>query len=229
VSCQEFREAAAIDALGALEADERAELVAHLDRCPACAAYRSDLERLPPVLDLAASAPQDTLPPGLEERIVRTYMADAAPRRRRRVRRLVPALAGLAVGVAATLAIVQMTADHASHTLSVALRGTTVAPGAFAVAHLEPAATGTVIHLDVSHLPASNAREHYEVWLSDGADGISAGTFRVGADGAAVGTLTCAGAPGEYATLDVTVERDDAPRAAPRTVVMTGTIPRTGA
>ncbi len=229
MSCQDFRESAAVDALGALDAGERARLAAHLDLCPSCAAYRRDLDRLPPLLDLAASAPAERLPSGLEDRIVQRYTLDAAPRRRRRLRWLTPAVAGLAIGVAATLAVVAIVADHGPRAVSVALHGTPVAPAATAVARLEAAGAGTVIHLNGSHLPASNANEHYAVWMSDGAEGVSAGTFRVGSDGVITGTLTCAGAPGEYARLDVTVEPDLTSAGSPRKVVLFGDIPSSGA
>jgi hypothetical protein len=212
MSCRDFRELAAIDALGALEPEDRARLALHLDTCRACAEYRRSLDRLPPLLDLAAAGPAEVVPAGLEERIVHRYSEDAgAQRRRRRRERLrwfAPAAAGLALGVAATLIAIAAIAGHGPQPTSVALHGTALAPAATAVATMEPAAGGTRIRFTGSHLPASKVDQHYELWMSYGSRAISAGTFRVGADGTVTSTMTCAGDPDEYTRLDVTLETD---------------------
>jgi anti-sigma factor RsiW len=230
--CQEYREAAALDALGALEPDERARLALHLDLCPSCAAYREELERLPPMLDLAAAGPVETLPAGLEDRIVRRYTEESAaapkgerrPRRSWRLRWAVPALAGLAIGVGATLLALAAFTHHGARQVSVALRGTTAAPGATAVARLDRAGSSTVIRLSGQHLPPSAANQHYEVWMSDGKDTMTAGTFRVGANGTISSTMTCAGDPDEYSSLDVTLEPDEGVSGGARQVILTGNI-----
>jgi hypothetical protein len=226
MTCREFRELAAIDALGAIEPEERARLALHLDLCPACAEYRRSLERIPPLLDLAAVGPAESVPPGLEDRIVRSYSAETATgreRRRPRLRWFVPAIAGLALGIIATLLAIAAVDHHGPHAVSVALHGTAAAPAATGVATMQSVGAGTRISFTGSNLPASRINQHYELWMSYGTEAVSAGTFRVGADGTVTSTMTCAGHPEEYTRLDVTLESDDADASpAQHQVVMLG-------
>jgi anti-sigma-K factor RskA len=114
-ACARLRELDAELALGALPARERAEAVAHLDRCPDCREY---VERLNAVGDgLLALLPEAEPPVGFESRVVRALGAApeaseapeaAAPqpaparpsRTRLRARRLRLAAAGAAAAVA---------------------------------------------------------------------------------------------------------------------------------
>ncbi len=67
--------------------------------------------------------------------------------------------------------------------------------------------------------------QHYEVWLSDGRRGITAGTFRVGRDGKARCTLATAGRADHFNLVDVTVEEDAPPTTAEKhPVVLLGDI-----
>jgi hypothetical protein len=223
MTCRDFRELAAVDALGAIEPEDRARLALHLDLCPACAEYRRSLDRLPPLLDLAAAGPAETVPPGLEDRIVRRYSEDTGTRRQRRrprIRWMAPAFVGLAVGVVATLLAIAAVDHHGPRAVSVALHGTSAAPGASGTATMQDVGAGTRISFTGHNLPASRINQHYELWMSFGSQAISAGTFHVGADGTVTSTMTCAGHPGEYTRLDVTLESDEG--AAGHEVVMLG-------
>jgi hypothetical protein len=226
MTCRDFRELAAVDALGAIEPDDRARLVLHLDLCPACADYRRSLDRLPPLLDLAAAGPAEMVPAGLEDRIVRRYSEETATRRERRRPRLrwfAPAIAGLALGVVATLLAIAAVDHHGPSAVSVALHGTAAAPRATGVATMQYVGAGTRISFTGSNLPASRINQHYELWMSYGTEAVSAGTFRVGADGTVTSTMTCAGHPEEYTRLDVTLESDDSDVGPPQhQVVMLG-------
>ncbi|MFJ9826438.1 zf-HC2 domain-containing protein [Streptomyces sp. NPDC101160] len=96
VECERLRELAAELALGVLPARERAEAVAHLDRCPECREY---VERLTAVGDgLLALLPGAEPPVGFESRVVRAL--GAAPVRKPRRYRLRLAAAGAAAAVA---------------------------------------------------------------------------------------------------------------------------------
>ncbi|WP_369149187.1 anti-sigma factor [Streptomyces sp. R44] len=111
MDCERLREEGAELALGILPARERAEAVAHLDRCPDCRAY---VERLTVVGDgLLGLLPGAEPPVGFESRVVRTMTpartpapapAAAAPppaaRRRVRGRRFRMAAAGVATALA---------------------------------------------------------------------------------------------------------------------------------
>ncbi|MFI1809495.1 zf-HC2 domain-containing protein [Streptomyces sp. NPDC020422] len=94
MECARLRELAAELALGVLPARERAEAVAHLDRCPDC---REHVERLTAVGDgLLGLLPEAEPPVGFESRVVAALAP--APARRPRGRRL--RLAGAAVAAA---------------------------------------------------------------------------------------------------------------------------------
>ncbi|KUN76076.1 hypothetical protein [Streptomyces griseoruber] len=96
MECERLREQGAELALGILPARERAEAVAHLDRCPDC---REHVERLTAVGDgLLALLPDAEPPVGFESRVVRALGAAPAAKPRRHRLRLA------AAAVAATVA-----------------------------------------------------------------------------------------------------------------------------
>ncbi|MFI2733625.1 hypothetical protein [Streptomyces sp. NPDC018711] len=77
MDCERLREEGAELALGILPARERAEAVAHLDRCPDCRAY---VERLTAVGDgLLGLLPGAEPPVGFESRVVRAMTPAPAP------------------------------------------------------------------------------------------------------------------------------------------------------
>ncbi|OIJ65419.1 hypothetical protein [Streptomyces mangrovisoli] len=97
MECERLRELDAELALGVLPARERAEAVAHLDRCPEC---RERVGRLTAVGDgLLALLPRAEPPVGFESRVVTALGAAPVPKRRRRYR-LRLAAAGAAAAVA---------------------------------------------------------------------------------------------------------------------------------
>ncbi|GGX46985.1 hypothetical protein GCM10010321_74550 [Streptomyces chartreusis] len=96
MECERLRELDAELALGVLPARERAEAVAHLDRCPDC---REHIERLTTVGDgLLALLPGAEPPVGFESRVVRAL--GAAPARKPRRHRLRLAAAAVATALA---------------------------------------------------------------------------------------------------------------------------------
>ncbi|MGA5899980.1 hypothetical protein [Streptomyces venetus] len=96
MECERLRELDAELALGVLPARERAEAVAHLDRCPDC---REHVERLTAVGDgLLALLPGADPPVGFESRVVRAL--GATPARKPHRRRLRLAAAGVATALA---------------------------------------------------------------------------------------------------------------------------------
>ncbi|MER8231531.1 hypothetical protein [Streptomyces sp. NPDC094049] len=96
MECERLRELDAELALGVLPARERAEALAHLDRCPDC---REHVERLTAAGDgLLALLPDAEPPVGFESRAVRAMGAAPVPKRGRYRLRLA------AAGAAAALA-----------------------------------------------------------------------------------------------------------------------------
>ncbi|MDC0773308.1 zf-HC2 domain-containing protein [Streptomyces sp. HD] len=95
MECERLREQDAELALGVLPARERAEALAHLDRCPDC---REHIERLTVVGDgLLALLPGAEPPLGFESRVVRALGAAPAPKRRRYRLRLAAAAVAAAL------------------------------------------------------------------------------------------------------------------------------------
>ncbi len=218
--CRAQRESIAAYVLGALDPAEVTPLRAHLAACEACGRYYEEMAALVPLLDLAGGVDGAKVepPPGLEDSVARRIAAEGGRRRPRRLRRPVLAgVGGLAIGAAATLGVVIALGgfgDDEAAARAVDLNGTGSAPSAWGTADLESGPHGTTIHLEADGLPASKPGQHYEVWLSDGRRGITAGTFRVGRDGKARCTLATAGRAEHFNLVDVTVEEDAPPTAA---------------
>jgi Anti-sigma-K factor rskA, C-terminal/Putative zinc-finger len=215
--CLEYRESIAAFVLGALPPAEVTPLRAHLAGCEECDRYHDEMMALPPLLDMAGGVDGLAIeaPAGLEDRSARQIAAEGASRKRpRRLRRpLLAGAGGLALGAAATLGIVFALGGFSGTASAdaVDLAGTPSAPSAWGTADLKAGPHGTTIRLDADGLPPSKPGYHYEVWLTDGRHGISAGTFRVGADGKARCTLGTAGRAEYFHKVDVTVEPDVPP------------------
>ena len=191
-------------ALGEVAPEHRAAAEERLRTDPAFAAeverLRGTVARLDAQPDEAWNPPP---PPPLPAAVT------ARPERRRWAppRLLAPALAAIAliaVGVAGTLAVQQLSDDGATGQ-GVELAGLPLAPGASGEARLD----GDV-RLTVSDLPPSRPGEYYELWLLNSPeDLVSVGAFRVGEDGAATVEFPLGVDPGRYQLVDVSVERDD--------------------
>jgi anti-sigma factor RsiW len=229
--CRAQRESIAAYALGALDPSEVTALRAHLAGCEACERYYEEMAALMPLLDLAGGVDGANLeaPAGLEDSVARRIAAEGGRRRpQRRLRRpLLAGFGGLAVGAVATLALVVALGGFRDETTAagaVDLAGTESAPSAWGTADLEAGAHGTTIRFEADGLPASKPGQHYEVWLSDGHRGITAGTFRVGRDGKARCTLGTAGEAKRFRLVDVTLEDDVEPPAPKHQVVLLGDI-----
>jgi anti-sigma factor RsiW len=202
--------------LGALPADEEVRVREHLASCTECRHEHGRLSGLPALLDLAEAAPVHAAvePPSplLEDAVLEGFRGAGKPPRGKRPRRfalpsLRVALPSAALGAllaVAALAIGGAFSDDAADppTTAVELRG--AAGEARAV--LAAAEVGTVIELD-ARLPASGRNEHYDVYMLAGDYEISAGSFRVDADGHVTAKLACGGPPDAYDRIEI--RRDD--------------------
>jgi anti-sigma factor RsiW len=220
-------------ALGGLDAEEEAAVREHLARCSSCRDQHARLAALRPLLDLAEEAPErpalEAPSPLLEEAVLAGFAErGGATKRGGRLNRggrakrsgsgapsgaaarggfagrwrvaLPSALAGAALAVA-VLALAGVFGGDGSGdrpSTTVELRG----DAGSARAVIEAAEAGTVIELE-ARLPPSGRREHYDVFMVSGDYRISAGSFRVGADGRVTVELACGGPPEVYDTIEI--------------------------
>jgi len=106
-ACEQWRGAIAVDALGALEPDERLGLLAHLDGCAECRETARELAQTASVLafaDREEVRQTASVPPALAERVLGSLHDDALAARRRRRARVGGVLAAVGA-IAASLAI----------------------------------------------------------------------------------------------------------------------------
>jgi hypothetical protein len=123
MDCQEVHELAPEMALGSLDGAVRAEVLAHMARCPMC---RAEVRDLSDVVDgLSALAPGVEPPSGLADRVLDAIREESPPpapvpirRRRWRTRDIViAAVAAALLAIAGTTAVVAVTgAGHAPDT-----------------------------------------------------------------------------------------------------------------
>jgi anti-sigma factor RsiW len=197
-------------ALGALPEEEEAQVREHLARCASCRDEHARLAALRPLLDLAEAAPDrpalEEPSPLLEDAVLAGFRG-AKPRAPARRRLALPslrvALPSAAAGAVLAVLVLALSGalsggDGSQATTTVELRG---ASGS-ARAVLAAAEVGTVIELD-ARLPPSGRREHYDVYMLAGDYEISAGTFRVGADGRVSAQLACGGSPDLYDRIEI--------------------------
>jgi anti-sigma factor RsiW len=201
-------------ALGALDADEAAEVRRHILECAECAAaYESfaPLAGLLSVADGAEAATTEPLSPAFEERLLDAFarehhMPPPHRRRRRRPRWLaVGAVAAVAAAAAAGAAVLG-SGDQSAPRYDVSFRSLGAAHGASAHANLEGGKGGTTLHLWVNGLPR-DAGAVYEVVCDAESWTATAGTFRTDAHGHAYVILTTALRKGEYDAIRI-VRRD---------------------
>jgi anti-sigma factor RsiW len=215
-SCVHLPELGAF-ALGALDADEAAEVRRHILECAECAAqYESfaPLAGLLSVADGAEAATAEPLSPAFEERLLDAFAREhhERPPHRRRRRRWLPsrprprwlavgATAAVAAAAAAGAAVLG-SGDQSVPRYDVAFRSLGAAHGASAHANLEGGAGGTTLHLWVSGLPRDDGAV-YEVVCDAENWTATAGTFRTDADGRAYVILTTALRKGEYDAIRI--------------------------
>lgn len=94
LDCSQVRELAPEFALGVLDGDARADIVAHIDRCAGCRSLVTELSETADALVLLA--PEAEPPPGFERRVV-ARITDGRRRSRWRTTKLVALVAAAAV------------------------------------------------------------------------------------------------------------------------------------
>ncbi len=208
----------ALDALGALPADERPGLLAHLDGCASCRDVAHELHATASALALvddAALAPTASVPPALAERVLGGLHRDARSARRQRVARVAGAAAigAIAASVLAFVALASSPAVPRTRTETLHGRGAT----ATAVLAGEP--WGTSIEFSEEGQPAGRI---YEVSMRT-ASGTwwQTGSYTAIAGGGIVApTMSCAVPMDRITGIRVT---DASGRTVLQTVARTGT------
>src|SRR5215210_8517310 len=196
--------------MGTLEPHEEREVEDHLQRCTSCREEAQELrlvhERL---ADLAYST---EAPPGdLKARVVA-----GIPRREasRRVPTWVAAVAA-AFCVLAVLAVIitpDLFGDRAMASANLSPTGRV--PGAGGEVSIRGTGENMEMRLEAWGLPPCKSEQYYELWLVEGDERVSAGSFTVGQSGRVDVTLSAPNFAATYPKVGVTAEYDKDPRAS---------------
>jgi hypothetical protein len=193
--------------MGTLEPYEEREVEDHLQRCTSCRQEAQELrlvhERL---ADLAYST--EAPPKDLRARVVA-----GIPRREagRRVPIWVAAVAA-AFCVLAVLGVI-ITPDLFGARASANLSPTGRAPDAGGEVSIRGTGENMEMRLEAWGLPPCKSEQYYELWLVEGHERVSAGSFTVGQSGRVDVRLNVPGFAGSYSKVGVTAEYDKDPRA----------------
>jgi len=194
--------------MGTLEPYEEREVEDHLQRCTSCRQEAQELrlvhERL---ADLAYST--EAPPEDLRARVVA-----GIPRREagRRVPIWVAAVAA-AFCVLAVLGVI-ITPDLFGARASANLSPTGRAPDAGGKVSIRGTGENMEMRLEAWGLPPCKSEQYYELWLVEGHERVSAGSFTVGQSGRVDVRLNVPGFAGSYSKVGVTAEYDKDPRAS---------------
>jgi hypothetical protein len=194
--------------MGTLEPHEESEVVDHLEECASCREEAQELrlahQRLADLAYSTEMPPQD-----LKSRVVARI-----PRRetRRRVPTWVASVAA-ALCVLAVLGAV-LTPELLGARASANLRPTGRAPDAGGEVSIQGAGENVQMRLEAWGLPPCKSEQYYELWLVEGDERVSAGTFTVGQSGRVDVRMNAPNFAASYPIVGVTAEYDKDPRAS---------------
>jgi anti-sigma-K factor RskA len=197
--------------MGALEPREEREVEEHLEGCASCREEERDLrlahERL---ADLAYTT--ETLPQDLKGRTVA-----GIPRReaRRRVPSWVAAVAAAFCVLVVLAAIFTPDLFGGGAVASATLSPTDRAPDAGGEVSIQGTGGENMeVRLEAWGLPACKHEQYYELWLVEGKERVSAGSFTVGSSGQVEVSMNAPAFAGSYPQVGITAEWDKDPRAS---------------
>jgi len=195
--------------MGTLEPHEERDVEDHLQECASCRQEAQELrlahERL---AGLAYSI--ETPPPDLKERVV-------AGIQRHEARRLPSWVAAIAAAfcILAVLAVILTPDLFGGRALASAnLNPTDRAPDAGGEVSIQGTGENMEMHLEAWGLPPCKREQYYELWLVEGKDRVSAGSFTVGQSGRVDVKLNAPNFAGSYPKVGITAEHDKDPRAS---------------
>ena len=191
--------------MGTLEPHEDREVEDHLQGCASCREEAQDLrlahERLADLAYGTTAPPED-----LEARILAGIL-------RRQAGRRVPSWVAAVAAAFCVLAVItafNLFGDQAGANLNPTGR----APDAGGEVRIRGTGENTALRLTAWGLPACKSEQYYELWLVEGDERVSAGTFTVGKSGRVDVTLNAPNFAASYPSVGVTAEYDKDPRAS---------------
>jgi hypothetical protein len=196
--------------MGALEPREEREVEEHLEGCAGCREEAQELrlahERLAE-LAYTTEAP----PPDLKDRV-----AAGIPRResRRRVPSWLAAVAAALCVIAVLGAIFTPDLFGGGSVAAATLSPTDQAPDAGGEISIQGAGKNMEVRLEAWGLPACKHEHYYELWLVEGEERVSAGSFTVGPSGRADVSMNAPNFAGSYPGVGITYEKDKNPDAS---------------
>jgi anti-sigma-K factor RskA len=196
--------------MGTLEPNEKREVEDHLEECASCTEEAQELRLVHECLaDLAHGT--EAPPPDLRTRVV----AGIAQREARR--RLPSWAAAVAAAFFVLVAIaVILTPDlfGGGALASANLNPTDRAPDAGGEVSIQGTGENMELRLEAWGLPPCKREQYYELWLVEGNDRVSAGSFTVGQSGRVDVRLNAPNFAGSYPKVGITAEHDKDPRAS---------------
>jgi anti-sigma-K factor RskA len=196
--------------MGTLEPYEEREIEDHLEGCASCREEAQELrlahERLADLAYSTGAPPED----------LKTRVVAELPRREaiRRVPTWVAAGAA-AFCVLAVLAVIITPDLFGGRAMASAdLRPTGRAPSAGGEVSIRGTSENMEMRLDAWGLPPCKSEQYSELWLVEGDERVSAGSFSVGQSGRVEVTLSAPNFAASYPSVGVTAEYDKDPTAS---------------
>jgi Anti-sigma-K factor rskA/Putative zinc-finger len=196
--------------MGSLEPREEREVEDHLRECAGCREEANGLRGAHEcLLDLAHAT---RVPPReLEERVVPVIL------RRNDRRRLPPWMVAVAallcvLVVLGTIFVPGLSGGRAL--ASATLTPTDLAPDAGGHVSIEDTNGNMEVNLKAWGLPPCKDDRYYELWLVEGEERVSAGSFTVGPSGKIDVNMNAPGFVRSYPAVGITYEQDSDPRAS---------------
>jgi anti-sigma-K factor RskA len=196
--------------MGALEPQEEREVEDHLEGCAGCREEARGLRLAHEQLaDLAYTT--EAPPPDLKDRVVA-----GIPRReaRRRVPSWLTAVAAAFCLLAVLGALFTPDLFGGGALAAATLSPTDRAPDAGGKVSIQGAGENMEVRLEAWGLPACKHEQYYELWLVEGKERVSAGSFTVGQSGQVDVSMNAPNFAGSYTQVGITAEDDKDPRAS---------------
>lgn len=193
--------------MGDLSADEERTVVEHLENCAPCRQEADSLrlahERL---IEFAAVA--ETPPDHLKDRAA-TGLPGPAARRRAAPSWIIAAAAALLVALGVAYGVSLLGSGEVA---AATLEPTSEAPEAGGEVEIVGGGDNMEVRLEAWGLPPCEREEYYELWLVEGEERISAGSFFVGPSGEVEVSLNAPKFAGSYPQVGITSEKDGNPK-----------------
>ena len=193
--------------MGTLEPYEEREVEYHLERCADCREEGQELqlahERLADLAYSTGAPPED-----LKARVV------AGIPRREASRRVPTWVAAVAAAFCVLAVIITPDLFGGRAMASANLSPTGRAPGAGGEVSIRGTGENMEMRLEAWGLPPCKSEQYYELWLVEGDERVSAGSFSVGQSGRVEVTLSAPNFAASYPSVGVTAEYDKDPTAS---------------